>query len=521
MLNAALTRVAAVAMQMGESQDQGHPHAPSGTPAGGQFTKNNSGSHPPPKPVAKKVTSKPMPRPVLKPHPTAPTPITRALSTRVKNDPGQVRTLQHLLASLGLGDVSEDGTFGPKTEAAVKAAQVKLGLKPNGHASTSLAHQMAAAVALSPCGVKASAGSGVFIPLSTDMIRASAAPMTGVELARPGTWQLSTGHRTFTAENLRDAADFFAASGQTRIPLGFGHTDSRFDGDPAFGWVSNIRYTEDAKGPVLLGDLVDMDDWLAAAAPKRWPNRSIEGFANLDWNGRTYSLALTRLALLGSTPPAMPTLRSLADLREAVAAAAADSGAEFVSAAAPSEEDTTSSAAEAVVPTSPKETGMDPAKFREALGLADDVSDDEVMAALAEAGFTPATEIPQETPVAASGVNPELLAASGMIRVDASAWNEREERLNRLEAQAQRTRDGERDQIITEAIQQGKFAPARRDHWVKLWTADPEGARSMIASLARNVMPIAAAGYSGGVGEDDHGPDEYAALWDTNARKVG
>jgi hypothetical protein len=77
-----------------------------------------------------------------------------------------------------------------------------------------------------------------------------------------------------------------------------------------------------------------MDEWLAAAAPARWPNRSIEGFANLDWNGRTYRLALTRLALLGSTPPAMPTLRSLADLREAIAAAAADSGAELIAASA-------------------------------------------------------------------------------------------------------------------------------------------------------------------------------------------
>jgi hypothetical protein len=122
---------------------------------------------------------------------------------------------------------------------------------------------------------------------------------------------LSSGKRQFTAEDLQDAADFFGASGQQRIPLGLGHQDARFDGDPAFGWVSNIRYAEDGQGPVLLGDLVDMDEWLAAAAPSRWPNRSIEGFANLDWNGRTYRLALTRLALLGSTPPAMPTLRSL------------------------------------------------------------------------------------------------------------------------------------------------------------------------------------------------------------------
>lgn len=139
-----------------------------------------------------------------------------------------------------------------------------------------------------------------------------------VELARPGTWHLSSGRRTFDTADLKDAADFWTASGSQKIPLGFGHSDSRFDGDPAFGWVSNIRFTEDAEGPVLLGDLVDMDSWVAAAAPKRWPNRSIEGFANLLFKGRTYRLALTRLALLGATPPGMPGLKTLAEIKAAV-----------------------------------------------------------------------------------------------------------------------------------------------------------------------------------------------------------
>lgn len=372
-----------------------------------------------------------------------------------------------------------------------------------------------------------SAGKKYGITFAED-VKAAAAPMTGVELARPGTWHLASGKRTFTAENLKDAADFFQASGQERIPLGFGHHDARFDGEPAFGWVANVRYTEDAKGPVLLGDLVDMDEWLAAAAPSRWPNRSIEGFANLDWNGRTYSLALTRLALLGSTPPAMPTLRSLADLREAIAAAAQDSGAELIAASALpddddepddelSEEDSQDPAAEAVVPPSEeKEAGMDPAKIRERLGLDDDVSDDEVMEALAYAGFIPATETPpasEPAPVAAAA-KPETFAASGVMQVEASAWNEREERIKRLEADAQRRRNDERDQVIAQAVMDGKFAPARREHWARLWDKDPEGVRSMIASLARNLIPVAASGYSveNGEWEEDDLDREIARL---------
>lgn len=359
-------------------------------------------------------------------------------------------------------------------------------------------------------------------------VQAAAAPMLGVELARPGTWQLSTGKMTFDAQHLKDAADFYAASGQGKIPLGFGHQDPRFDGDPAFGWVSNIRYAEDDKGPVLLGDLVDMDEWVADAAPKRWPHRSIEGFKNLEMGGRNYTLALTRLALLGSTPPAMPTLRSLADVRqavtqapdvsEAVAAAVADSGAEFI-AASLSPVDTQDPAAEAVVtPREEKEAGMDPAKVRERLGLDDDVSDDEVMEALEYAGFItqkqgePAGET---TPVAAAA---GFVAPPGTMLVEASAMAERDERIRRLEAEQQRHRDGERDQIITDAIRDGKFPPARREHWVRLWNADAEGTRQVIATLARNMVPVAASGYSA-ADSDEEFDAEFAHLFPPTARK--
>jgi hypothetical protein len=345
------------------------------------------------------------------------------------------------------------------------------------------------------------------------MVIASGSPlgqsMTGVELARPGTWHLSSGKRTFTADNLKDAADFFAASGQTRIPLGFGHSDSRFDGDPAFGWVSNIRYAEDAKGPVLLGDLVDLDDWVAAAAPTRWPNRSIEGFANLDWNGRTYSLALTRLALLGSTPPAMPILRSLADLREAVAAAAATSGAEWVSAAAPSTQDAMNPAPEAVAPTTEMETGMDPAKFREALGL-DDASDDEVMAALAEAGFVPQSDNPE--PVAASGATPISGLAPGTMVLASSVWDQTQETIKNLTAFVEKAERNERDAILAEAVKVGKFTPAQKPHFSKLWDADPKGTRSLIESLTRNsALAVAASGYAGDL--DEEADTEFSHLF--------
>lgn len=337
------------------------------------------------------------------------------------------------------------------------------------------------------------------------------ADLLGVELARPGTWQLSTGPRDFTPQMLQDAADFFAASGGQRIPLGFGHQDRRFDGDPAFGWLSNVRYAEDGAGPVLLGDLVEMDDWLAAAAPSRWPNRSVEGVAGVTFQGREYGLALTRVALLGATPPGIPVLRSLSDVRQLVAAAAAESGGEWIAASitSPHGADHPFDREGAV--------GMpDAAKLREALGLAADASDDEVTAALASAGLVasqpeppqPApnpTPVPQPAPapapVPAPEPEPQLVSASsvntpGTVILASSVWEETQNTIRNLSAYVDRTKRDERDSILASAIQAGKFFPSQKKQFAKLWDADPDGTRELIEGLTPNsALAIAASGY--------------------------
>jgi len=387
------------------------------------------------------------------------------------------------------------------------------------------------------------------------MTRALTAPaqMLGVELARPGAWSVTVGDGNFTAEMLRDAADFYTASGGQAVPIRLGHKDSRFnDGEPTFGSVTNIRYLEDDRGPVLLGDIVGMPGWLAASAPSRWPNRSVQGWQNVEHDGREYSLTLSALAFLGAVPPAVRNIKSLADLQNALAASSAtplfasapeDDPAtppqvparaqggviepvltiepDPVEAFIPGPTPTPDPADEAVVPPTETETGMDPAKFREAVGL-DDLTDDEVMAALAKAGFVPKAETPETAPeavpVAASARRPEKFADS-MIRVEASAWEENQERIKRLEADAQRRRDDEADQIIIQAIKDGKFAPARKDYWTHNWKLDPEGAREAISSMQRNMIPVAASGYAGdGEVEEDELDREIARLSDPTRR---
>jgi hypothetical protein len=192
---------------------------------------------------------------------------------------------------------------------------------------------------------------------------------------------VASGNGGFTDQMLRDAADFFAVSGGQAVPVKLGHADDRFsgDGDPRSGSVTNVRYAEDDRGPVLLGDIVDMPGWLAASAPKRWPNRSIEGWQNFDLRRPRILAGLTGLAFLGVTPPAVRNIRSLADLQTALAA----SSAQHLVASAPDDDPAEPPQTPAPEAEEPREgTGMDPVKIREALGLDPDASDDEVKAVM-------------------------------------------------------------------------------------------------------------------------------------------
>lgn len=196
-------------------------------------------------------------------------------------------------------------------------------------------------------------------------------------------------------------------------------------------------------------------------------------------------------------------------------------------AAAAARQKTSPSAVAAGASSTTEGAGMstDPAKLREGLGLAPDSSDEELNAALlAASGASASTTTPAPTtststtdttpaapaaePVAASGPAPQV---AGTMTIDASAWDEREKRINRLEADlAKRARD-ERDEVIAAAVREGKFPPARKEHYVRVWDADPEGARQIIAGLAKNVVPMDALGFADDT--DASIDDEFAHMF--------
>ncbi|WP_196249944.1 hypothetical protein [Rhodococcoides fascians] len=92
-----------------------------------------------------------------------------------------------------------------------------------------------------------------------------------------------------------------------------GHTDPRYDGEPALGTIANLRIVDN--GQTLVGDLVNVPAAIAAAMRTAWPQRSVEAFTNYEAaDGSRHALVLDGVALLGATAAGIPTLRGLDDV---------------------------------------------------------------------------------------------------------------------------------------------------------------------------------------------------------------
>ena len=144
----------------------------------------------------------------------------------------------------------------------------------------------------------------------------------GVELIRTGTWGASTGSWTPTKKDILAAVDAMKCPAVGKPILTIGHVDKRFtprasghDGEPGIGWVDNLRAGED--GELLLGDYVGVPAWIDQIMASAWPKRSIEGKYNYRCAlNHRHDFALDAVSLLGTTSPAIPTLRSLNDVAE-------------------------------------------------------------------------------------------------------------------------------------------------------------------------------------------------------------
>jgi hypothetical protein len=140
-----------------------------------------------------------------------------------------------------------------------------------------------------------------------------------VPILSTGTYSLSSGEFTFTAEDLQAAAAAPANDPAVQWPrIKIDGLSDSFDplahgGEPAFGRVENMV----VDGETLYGDYV-IPPGLAAVVDWAFPSRSVEGapasVMGPTATGRTHELVITAVALLGVDLPGVSTLPDLMDV---------------------------------------------------------------------------------------------------------------------------------------------------------------------------------------------------------------
>jgi hypothetical protein len=150
--------------------------------------------------------------------------------------------------------------------------------------------------------------------------------------------------------------------------------------------------------------------------------------------------------------------------------------------------------------------------LRNALGMADN---DELTAESVTAGVT---KLHSTKVAAAKGrYNPP----AGVIAVEQEVWENLNRKVEAADKFRERTLRAERDEVIDGAIRAGKFSAARKGHWARLWDADPEGTREVLAGLQKNTVPVDDIGSGGGNLDDDQFDREFAGLYPPGTFKTG
>jgi hypothetical protein len=326
----------------------------------------------------------------------------------------------------------------------------------------------------------------------------------GIELMKTGKWSLSTGDWECTREVIAAALDAHDRGILRKPVIRLGHNDSRFSGDPAVGWLDNLRMSDD--GDTLVGDMVGVPEWLAEILPSAYPSRSIEGLYDYTApDGSEHDFVLTGLALLGATAPGVETLQSLQDVARLYdIAAAGQVGGKAI--------EFTIHAASAAPTKEEADVASFMEKLAEKLGLTADADAAAIFAAMeaAEAQAAPGgaaadppadpatTETPTDPPVEVAASS---AVVNGVLQIDATQYAAlvaAAEAGQRAEARQLADDD---NNVVMAAIRDGRIAPARKDHWLQSMKADREGTQQVLASLAKGLVPVVEAGHAGVAGQ--------------------
>ena len=133
----------------------------------------------------------------------------------------------------------------------------------------------------------------------------------------------------------------------------------------------------------------------------------------------------------------------------------------------------------------------------ERLGVTDSaITDDQLLAAVdvvLEQVTAPTAAVPAGTVLIDSAVLTDLQASAALGRKASEAQD-----------------NSRREAIVDSAVQDGRIAPASRDTWITSLNANEEGTTALIASLAKNLVPVTEIGTSDEPSEADN---LYALAW--------
>ncbi|NKZ71844.1 hypothetical protein GTA09_20250 [Rhodococcus hoagii] len=122
--------------------------------------------------------------------------------------------------------------------------------------------------------------------------------------------------------------------------------------------------------------------------------------------------------------------------------------------------------------------------LRERLGVNADADEATVLAAIDEA-------LAEQAETGAAGAS----NTADTVTVDRAQWETTvAEARSGQQARVQQLRDAD-EALVDAAIRDGKFGPARREHWLTALAADRDGATQAINSLAKGLVPLEEIGH--------------------------
>jgi hypothetical protein len=126
------------------------------------------------------------------------------------------------------------------------------------------------------------------------------------------------------------------------------------------------------------------------------------------------------------------------------------------------------------------------------LGLADDADENTLAEAVSNRLKAQAAPTPPARP-SAPEADPALAAIpqdADVVTIDVAEFQRLRQRDNVADEVEKAMAVRDRDELVEEAIHDGKISPARREHYKKKYDKDPESTKMLLGSLLANTVPV-------------------------------